>query len=312
MPLDIVSDRDKLFVSRFWKALTRLTGVKLKMSSSFHPETDGSSERTNRTIIQSLRFHVERNQKGWARALPLVRFNYLNTVNASTGFTPFQLLTGANPRIIPPLFHDDVSAAKAELGDAATAAGDIISRVETDVMEAQDNLLLAKSHQAFAANSRRSDEIIYRVGDRVLLSTFHRRREYMQRGDTRVAKFMVRYDGPYTITASHPLISSYTLQLPDTSNAFPLNHSSHLRPYLDNDPALFPSRQLEQPGPILVDDQPEYIVERILDRRNRGRGYQYLVRWQGYGPEHDSWLPGREVNDLEVLDVWLAENNLDG
>src|ERR1700676_273516 len=54
LPLDIVSDRDKLFVSKFWKALTKLTGVKLKMTSSYHPKTDGSSERSNKSIIQSL------------------------------------------------------------------------------------------------------------------------------------------------------------------------------------------------------------------------------------------------------------------
>jgi hypothetical protein len=65
LPLDIVSDRDKLFMSRFWKALHKLTGVKLKMSTAYHPETDGSSKRTNKTVNQALHFHVERNQKGW-------------------------------------------------------------------------------------------------------------------------------------------------------------------------------------------------------------------------------------------------------
>jgi hypothetical protein len=70
LPDDIACDRDKLFVSKFWKALTKLTGVKLKMSTSYHPETDRSSERSNKTINQMLRYHVKRNQKGWARALP--------------------------------------------------------------------------------------------------------------------------------------------------------------------------------------------------------------------------------------------------
>jgi hypothetical protein len=72
LPLEIVSDCDKLFVSCFWKALHALTGTKIKMSSSFHPETDGASERTNKTINQLLCYHVERNQKGWVKALPLI------------------------------------------------------------------------------------------------------------------------------------------------------------------------------------------------------------------------------------------------
>jgi hypothetical protein len=70
LPLEIISDRDKLFVAKFWKSLHKLSGVKLKMSSTNHSETDGSSERTNKTVNQCLRFHVERNQKGWKKALP--------------------------------------------------------------------------------------------------------------------------------------------------------------------------------------------------------------------------------------------------
>lgn len=54
-----MSDRDKLFVSQFWKALHKLTGVKLKLSTAYHPETDGSSEHTNKTVNQALRYHVE-------------------------------------------------------------------------------------------------------------------------------------------------------------------------------------------------------------------------------------------------------------
>jgi hypothetical protein len=91
-------------MSTFRRALHKLTGVKLKMSTAYyHPETDGSSERSNKTVIQSIRFHVECNQQGWVRALPRIRFNIMNTVNKSTGFYPFQLCMGRSPQIIPPL-----------------------------------------------------------------------------------------------------------------------------------------------------------------------------------------------------------------
>jgi hypothetical protein len=110
LPTEIISDRDKLFVSRFWKALHKLTGVKLKLSTAYHPETDGSSERTNKTVNQALRYHVEQNQLGWVRALPRIRFDLMNTVNKSTGFTPFQLRMGRSPRIIPPLVPAKSSA----------------------------------------------------------------------------------------------------------------------------------------------------------------------------------------------------------
>ena len=305
LPSQIVSDRDKLFVSKFWRALHLLTGVSLKMSTSFHPETDGSSERTNKTVIQALRYHVARNQKGWAKALPLVRFNYMNTVNASTGFSPFQLHIGRSPRLIPPF-------AKPPPDDkAAVDASKIIKQLETDVMEAQDNLLLAKTDQAFHANKRRGPEIVYKVGDKVLLSTFHRRREFMQRGDHRVAKFMVRYDGPYTVIQAWPDSSVYTLDLPESMKILPTFHASLLRPFIANDNVLFPGRQHEEPGPIVTaDGGQEYFVNRILDRRRRGRGYQYLVEWVGYGPEHNQWMAGSEIDDLKALDEYFEANGI--
>lgn len=305
LPLDIVSDRDKLFVSKFWKALTKLTGVKLKMSSSYHPETDGSSERSNRTLIQALRYHVQRNQKGWARALPHVRFNFMNTVNASTGFSPFQLRHGRSPLLVPPVIARNLTAPE----DVDAAA--LIQRIEADVMEAQDNLLLAKSSQVTAADRDRSPEKEYAVGDKVMLSTFHRRREYMQKGDKRVAKFMVRYDGPYEVVQAWPDTSVYTLELPDHLKIFPTFHASLLKPFIPNNDIAFPARAHNEPPPVITPDGVEYHIEKILERRACGRGFRYLVQWQGYGPGYNSWLPGREVKDLIQLTDFLREQGID-
>jgi hypothetical protein len=105
LPLDIVSDCDKLFLSRFWKALHKLTGIKLKLLSSYHLQTDGTSKRSNKMVNQCIRFHVERNQKGWVRMLPPICFQIMNSLNTSTGTSPFQLHIGRSPRIIPPLQH---------------------------------------------------------------------------------------------------------------------------------------------------------------------------------------------------------------
>jgi len=104
-PSELITNCDKLFVSHFWKALMKLSGIKHKMSTAFHPQTDGSSEQTNKTVIQALRFHVEQNQAGWAKALPKVCFDIINTINASTGFTPFMLKSAHYPCLIPPLLN---------------------------------------------------------------------------------------------------------------------------------------------------------------------------------------------------------------
>jgi len=163
LPLDIVSDRDKLFVSKFWKALHVLTGTKLKMSMAYHPETDGTSERTNKTVNQMLRYHVERNQSGWVHALPLVRFNIMNTINKSTGFSPFQLRMGRSPRVIPPL----VEGIRKDPGPEAERSFALIRKLEQMSMEAQDNLLRAKISQAAHANKSRTLTFPFAIGGRV-------------------------------------------------------------------------------------------------------------------------------------------------
>ena len=302
LPTDIVSDRDKLFVSKFWKAVHKLTGVKLKLSTAYHPETDGASERTNKTVNQALRYHVKQNQLGWVCALPHIRFDMMNTVNKSTGFTPFQLRFGRSPRIIPPLIPAKLSATVANIN-----AWHVIRRLEMDVLEAQDNLLRAKISQAVQENKHRTLTFPFTIGSRVRLSTLHRRKEYKTKGEKRVAKFMLRYDGPYTILDVDEDHSTVTLDLPNSPSICPTFHTSEILPYIESNTTLFPSCRFEELNPIITNDgDEEYFVERILDAQRRGRGYQYLVRWRGYGQEHDKWLPGSELQDCEALDLWLA------
>lgn len=137
LPLEIISDCDKIFLSRFWKELHKLSGIKLKMSTMYHLELDGTSKHTNKTIIQCIRFAVERDQRGWVQTLLKVCFNIMNMINTSTGFTPFQLHFGKPPRLLPPLMplkHE---------GDSLMAK-EIIMQMQPAQLEAQVNLLMAK------------------------------------------------------------------------------------------------------------------------------------------------------------------------
>ncbi|KIM90205.1 hypothetical protein PILCRDRAFT_35738, partial [Piloderma croceum F 1598] len=109
----------------------------------------------------------------------------LNTINSSTGYSGFQLKTGHSPRIIPPLIPlvpnlDEV--------DDVNNALEVLRRLHDDIQEAKDNLLRAKVSQAEFANHHRRDEVVFATGDHVMLSTFHRRRDYLQKDDKRVAK----------------------------------------------------------------------------------------------------------------------------
>ncbi|KIJ24288.1 hypothetical protein M422DRAFT_82412, partial [Sphaerobolus stellatus SS14] len=108
----------------------------------------------------------------------------MNTVNASTRFTPFQLKTSRSPRLIPPLISKDGSTLTPAEVDAQT----IIEKLHTNVHGAQDRLLAAKVRQAYHANQHRGPEDIFQVGDLVMLSTANRCRNYMRDGKKRIAK----------------------------------------------------------------------------------------------------------------------------
>jgi hypothetical protein len=262
--------------------LHMLTGVKLKMSTAYHPETDGSSKRSNKTVEQALCYHIDHNQKGWVKALPLIRFNMTPLT------TPFP----------PQDFPDNVNM---------TNATTLINALALDTMQAQDNLLTAKVAQAEFANHHHGNEQPFAVGERVLLSMKHQHWEYMQANSDRVTKFMPQYDGPFVVTHAHPETSTYTLLLPNELNRFPTFHSSLLWKFSPTDYDLFPTRSLPQPGPVVTPGgQEEWVIRGIIDERPRGWGKQYLVHWVGWSEEENRWLAGREVAEAKVLDRWLA------
>lgn len=102
----------------------------------------------------------------------------MNTINKSTGFTPFQLRMGRSPRIIPPLILAKSSATMTDID-----AWHIIRQLETDVFEVQDNLLWAKISQSIQANKHRTLKFPFKIGSRVCLSTSHQRNHYKVKGE---------------------------------------------------------------------------------------------------------------------------------
>ena len=278
LPKDIVSNHDKLFLSKFWAELHKLTGVKLKLSLSYHLETDGARERSNKTVNQCIHYYVRRNQKGWVHVLPRIRFDMMNSLNASTGFSNFQIHLGRSPRSIPPLVPDTLARMSTPTEEAQRARKLIVD-LQNNTNEAKDNLLQAKVFQTFYANQYRSPKIPFKIGDEVMLSTLHSRQEFKKKGEKQVAKFFPRYDGPYCIIDTHTASSNYTLELPNFPNTYPTYHASELKAFLANDESLFPSCTLLWPDPVLTPDGlEEYLVEEIIDSWKCGKGHQYLVR----------------------------------
>jgi hypothetical protein len=97
LPRKIASDRDGRFVGKFWEEWFRLTHIRLAMSSSHHPQTEGQTERTNRTMEEMLRHYVNYRQNNWDEVLPALEHAYYNSVNATTRQVPVELLYGQKP-----------------------------------------------------------------------------------------------------------------------------------------------------------------------------------------------------------------------
>jgi Chromo (CHRromatin Organisation MOdifier) domain len=231
----------------------------------------------------------------------------MSTVNKSTGFSPFQLRLGRQPRLIPPLIA--TSLPEDATDRSATA---FMQKIHLDTLEAKDNLTRAKLSQAVQSNRTRTLSFPFKIRDRVRLSTFHRRHEFKSSGERRVAKFMPRFDGPFKILATNESASTVKLDLPPGTKVHPIFHTSQILPYFENDLVLFPNREFAKPLPIANDQgEAEYLIRDIIDERRSGRGYKYLVRWIGYGEEENRWLPRKELEDTEALDISLAGKVLD-
>ncbi|KIL63340.1 hypothetical protein M378DRAFT_57683, partial [Amanita muscaria Koide BX008] len=108
----------------------------------------------------------------------------MNTVNASTGFSGFQLKMGRSPRLVPAVTLASFSDAPVDVKQAVV----MLKQLELDVLVAKDNLIAAKTAQAYMANGARGNWPVFKVGDLVMLSTQNRRREYKHVGQDRVAK----------------------------------------------------------------------------------------------------------------------------
>ncbi|GKD06895.1 reverse transcriptase domain-containing protein [Tanacetum coccineum] len=98
IPVSIICDRDGRFKSNFWRSFQKALGTDVSMSTAYHPETNGQSERTIQTLEDMLRACVIDFGKGWVKHLPLAEFSYNNSYHASIKATPYEALYGQKCR----------------------------------------------------------------------------------------------------------------------------------------------------------------------------------------------------------------------
>lgn len=131
IPKTITSDRDKVFLSKFWRELFTRRGTTLKMSSTYHPETGGQEEITNKTVEQYLRATIQQNPRAWPERLPWAELWYNSSYHHSIKTTPFQAVYGrAAPEIIDYRKGDSLVEAVDSLADRTQMLGELYKNLE--------------------------------------------------------------------------------------------------------------------------------------------------------------------------------------
>jgi hypothetical protein len=283
MPSSIVCDRDTRFTNLFWQELMRLLGIKLKMSTAYHPQTNGQAERMNRTLIQTLRIYTNHRQDDWDLYLDAAEFAYNDTEQDSIHMTPFFADLGRHPNMANLLIvqHDPREITDVE------ATAETIERLQAITAEIKAALGEAQATQRYYANQKRRGET-FEVGERVWLSTEHARTDADRLRPSR--KLAAKYSGPYTIIEKISDVV-YKLDLPPSMHVHPVFHVSRLKRHHERPAELRAPNQEDEtpPPPVVVDDHEEYEVENILAKRKFGRQIKYLVQWKGYPIEASTW-----------------------
>jgi hypothetical protein len=279
VPRTIISDRDPRFTGRFWTELFKLLGSDLHFSTSFHPQTDGQTERVNALLELYLRHFVSANQQDWAKLLDVAQFSYNLQKSESTNHSPFELATGQQP-LTPHTVaagYDGRSPAAFKFAKGWQEQADV-ARSYLDKA--------TKKMKKWADKKRRHVE--YQVGDLVLVKLLPQQFKSLRK----VHKGLVRrYEGPFPIIKKVGKVS-YQVQLPPKLKIHPVFHVSYLKPYhadMEN-----PSRGESSRAPTAVvtsyDKEAEYIMaDRVIRRRGVPPSTEYLVKWKRLPESEASW-----------------------
>ncbi|KAJ3474431.1 hypothetical protein NLI96_g12462 [Meripilus lineatus] len=286
LPERIISDRDTLFTSTFWRRLHELLRTELRLSSSYHPQTDGATERANRTMTQMLRQCVRPDQKDWVMKLPAIELAMNTARSDTTGFSPFYLNYGRMPRSL--IWEGE---------STYPGVQEFAERMKQAIMAAHDAIIAARVQQTKQANKHRRDAP-FKENDLVYLST-----KNLKPPKGRARKLIPKFLGPFRILKVIEPGATYKLELPQELKARGINdafHASLLRQHIPNDDRRFPGR-LPHQIPGFGEHPKEWIVDRIISHSGKGSDAEFEVQWS---TGDITWVPYHDIKHLQAFDEY--------
>jgi transposase InsO family protein len=275
LPNDIVSDRGSLFTSAFWKEVSQALGVERHLSTAFHPETDGQTERVNAILEQYLRAYCNYQQDNWRKLLPIAELCYNNTESETTKTTPFYANYGYHPQVDAPLGRPQ--------GDSDKRNNPYIDSLQELHEELRCEITHTQDGYAEQANKKRSPDPHLKPGDKV----------WLKRKNIRTTRPSSKLDykqlGPFHILERIGN-RAYKLDLPPSVKLHPVFHISLLEPTKPPDTAI-PGHLQPEPPPTIIDGEQEWEVEEIVDSRTFRNNIQYRVKWLGFPDPDRTWYP---------------------
>ncbi|TPX36791.1 hypothetical protein SeLEV6574_g08003 [Synchytrium endobioticum] len=292
VPSSLVSDRGPQFRSKLWKGLHERLGTKVNLSSAYHPQTDGQSERLNQELEAYLRCFSSFEQDNWAPLLPQAEFVHNNSFHSTIGMSPFCAMYGHDAEI-GLLEKSNVSIT------IQSPTADTVKKRFQDINKVLHfHFEKAQNRHKKAADESRREEPKLEIGDEVMISTRNVRTNRPSK------KLDYKWIGPYYVKRRiNPV--AFEIELPHNLKIHNVFHVSLLKRY--NRPSD-PSRQLPKPPPLRVLEDEEYDIREVLDVRRRGRGFEYLIWWEGYPKAESTWEPQRVLNDDNMLQEWHKRN----